>query len=59
MNILGKPFHIQKEFIDYLQQLFPNKLPAGADVDIEELRFLQGQQSVLRRIEGIYDNDED
>lgn len=37
---------VDAELVEALQRSFPNKLP-GRKADIEDLRFLQGQQHVI------------
>lgn len=42
--------------IKELKELFPNTLPSS-HISIEELRYLQGQQSVLRKIEELLEDN--
>lgn len=42
-----------------LQERFPNKLPADRDVSIEQVRYLQGQQSVLETIQTLLEIEEE
>ena len=52
-----KPF-ITKELLDYLGKLFPNKLPIKRGISEVDIAFLQGQQSVLQRMELLYEDDQ-
>ncbi|MCS5594676.1 MAG: hypothetical protein NZ730_09055 [Porticoccaceae bacterium] len=52
-----KPF-ISKELIEYLSKLFPNKLPIRRGISESDVAFLQGQQSVLDRMELLYEDDQ-
>lgn len=52
-----KPF-ISKELLDYLGKLFPNKLPIKRGISEVDIAFLQGQQSVLQRMELLYEDDQ-
>lgn len=52
-----KPF-ISKELIDYLSNLFPDKLPTRKGVSESDIAFLQGQQSVINRMELLYEDDQ-
>ncbi len=47
-------YNISDELIDMLKEIFPDKLPIDKSVDIEEVRFLQGQQYVIKIIESKY-----
>lgn len=52
-----KPF-ISKELLDYLGKLFPNKLPIKRGISEVDIAFLQGQQSVINRMELLYEDDQ-
>ena len=52
-----KPF-ISKELIDYLGKLFPDKLPTKRGISEVDIAFLQGQQSVINRMELLYEDDQ-
>jgi len=52
-----KPF-ISKELIEYLRKLFPNKLPNRRGVSDNDIAFLQGQQSVIERMEMMLEDDQ-
>jgi len=45
---------ISEELIAWLDEVLPNKLPPFS-CDIEELRYLQGQQKVVDLIKTTYD----
>jgi hypothetical protein len=49
MKVLGNNFNITDGLLNHLKELYPNKLPLG-QVTLEELRFLQGQQSVIDKL---------
>ena len=52
-----KPF-ISKELLEYLGRLFPDKLPTKRNVSETDVAFLQGQQSVINRMEFLYEDDQ-
>ena len=52
-----KPF-ISKELIQYLSKLFPDKLPVKKGISDVDIAFLQGQQSVINRMELLYEDDQ-
>lgn len=52
-----KPF-INKELIEYLRKLFPNTLPNRRGISDNDIAFLQGQQSVIDRMELLYEDDQ-
>jgi hypothetical protein len=52
-----KPF-ISKELIEYLKGLFPDILPTRRGVSENDIAFLQGQQSVINRMELLYEDDQ-
>ena len=54
---MEKPFFITRELIDNFKELFPNKLPRTKGVTPEQIAFLQGQQSVIERMEFLYDDE--
>ena len=41
------------ELLNHIKNLFPDKLPTNP-IDIEDFRFLQGQQSVIQKLEELY-----
>ena len=58
MNILDKKLFISKELVDHFKELFPNKLPRKLGVTPDAIAYLQGQQSVIERMEFILDDDQ-
>jgi hypothetical protein len=52
-----KPF-ISKELLEYLGKLFPDKLPTRKGVSEVDIAFLQGQQSVITRMQLLYEDDQ-
>ncbi len=52
-----KPF-ISKELLTYLGKLFPDKLPNKRGISEVDIAYLQGQQSVLQRMELLYEDDQ-
>jgi len=52
-----KPF-ITKELLDYLRKLFPDKLPTRKGISEIDIAFLQGQQSVINRMQFLYEDDQ-
>jgi hypothetical protein len=55
MRILSKNISISKALIDRLRELFPDTLPMNTAITLEEIRYLQGQQSVLQKLDELYD----
>ena len=47
---------VSKELIQYLEDMFPDKLPPRG-CDMIEVSFLQGQQSVVDRLTQLYEED--
>lgn len=56
MNVLGYSLGITTALLTRLQELYPNKLP-NEQVTSEELAFLRGQQSVVNKINELYNED--
>jgi hypothetical protein len=56
MKIFNDNPTLSKEQLDYIMSLFPNKLPVN-EISLEELRYLQGQQSVMRKLEELYNQN--
>ena len=52
---------VTKELIQYLEDQFPDRLPPYKDVasgtDIKEISYLQGQQSVVKLLTQLYEDD--
>jgi hypothetical protein len=53
MKVLSNNLNLTKGLLEKLHELFPNTLPVSS-ITVEELRFLQGQQSVLNKLEELY-----
>ena len=47
-------YNISEELLTWLEETFPNKLPTDRVISIEEIRFLQGQQSLIEIIKVTY-----
>tara|TARA_B110000285_G_scaffold77401_1_gene89130 strand:- start:266 stop:448 length:183 start_codon:yes stop_codon:yes gene_type:complete len=47
-------YNISEDLITWLEDTFPNKLPSDRVISIEEIRFLQGQQSLIEIIKVTY-----
>jgi hypothetical protein len=56
MNVLGYSLGITTALLTRLQELYPNKLP-NEQVTSEELAFLRGQQSVVNKLNELYNED--
>tara|TARA_B110000483_G_scaffold242847_1_gene330067 strand:+ start:2485 stop:2670 length:186 start_codon:yes stop_codon:yes gene_type:complete len=56
-QVLNKQYSISKPLVEYLKGLFPNQLPNNRDLTINDVSFLQGQQSVLAKLEEMYDQE--
>jgi len=56
MKIFNDNPSLSKEVLNFIQELFPNQLPAN-EISIETLRYLQGQQSVLRKLEELHNQN--
>ncbi len=56
VNVLGYSLNITTALLNALQELYPDKLPIE-QVTSEELAFLRGQQSVVRKLTDIYNED--
>lgn len=55
MNVLNKQLNISKGLLEKLKELYPDVLPP-VGTDIETLRYLQGQQSVVRKLEELFED---
>ena len=55
-NILGKSLGISQGLLTTLDKLFPDTLPTQ-QITIEELRFLQGQRSVIKKLSELSEDD--
>ena len=49
---------ITKELVEKFKMLFPNRLPTNLETTPVQLAYLQGQQSVINRIEFLYEDDQ-
>jgi len=49
MKVLGNDFNITDGLLNYLYDIYPNKLPL-TQVTPEDLAFLRGQQSVIQKL---------
>lgn len=58
MNIFNEDPVPSIELINHIKQKYPDKLPVN-QVSLEELRFLQGQQSIIQQLEVLYNQNED
>tara|TARA_R110000796_G_scaffold249063_1_gene376467 strand:- start:3695 stop:3871 length:177 start_codon:yes stop_codon:yes gene_type:complete len=47
---------ITKELLDLFKTLFPNNIPTKR-ITAEDISFLQGQQSVINRMDFLYDDE--
>jgi hypothetical protein len=59
MKLLSDTPLVTNEVLEYLQRQFPDSLPKGQACTVEQLRYLQGQQSVIERIRQLNKNEED
>lgn len=48
---------ISKELVDMFKQLYPNQLPHNLGVKEVQIAFLQGQQSVIQKLENMLEDD--
>ena len=56
MKVLGYTLGITTALINELQELYPNRLPLE-QVTSEELAFLRGQQSVVNKLNELYNEE--
>ena len=56
VNVLGYSLKITTALLNALQELYPDKLP-HEQITSEELAFLRGQQSVVKKLTDIYNED--
>lgn len=57
MKVLNKNFSLSVELLNVVKELFPDRLP-NEQATLEDLRYLQGQQSVIRKLEELYNEEE-
>jgi len=55
-NILGTSLGISQGLLTTLNKLFPDTIPTR-QITIEELRFLQGQRSVIKKLSELSEDD--
>lgn len=53
MKVLHNHNGLTQHLIDSIKEIYPDKLPSDS-ITIEQLRFLQGQQSVIQKLEDLY-----
>lgn len=54
----SKPILVRpEEALKAMEEAFPDKLPMNPSVTIEDLRYLQGQRSVLQWFKSFYMDD--
>jgi hypothetical protein len=56
MKVLGYTLGITTALLNQLQELYPNRLPLE-QVTSEELAFLRGQQSVVNKLNELYNEE--
>jgi len=54
MKVLPQNLSVTEGLLKHLEELYPNTLPLD-EINIEKLRYLQGQQSVLRQLRAMYE----
>lgn len=54
MNVLEYNYNITPALLNWLAELYPNKLPLE-QVSPEEIAFLRGQQSVIQKLMDTYE----
>lgn len=54
MKVLSQNLSVTEGLLKHLEELYPNTLPLD-EINIEKLRYLQGQQSVLRQLRAMYE----
>jgi hypothetical protein len=47
-------YNISEDLLVWLKETFPNELPRNNSINIEDIRFLQGQQDVINVIRATY-----
>ena len=55
---MNKIVFINEELLEHLKKLFPNILPTRRGLSESDIAFLQGQQSVIQRMEMILEDDQ-
>ena len=57
MNILKQRYFIDKATIDHIKSLYPNQLPLDRGTTPEDIAYLQGQQSVIAKLEVLFNEN--
>lgn len=57
MNELQRKPPLNKELLKFLEERFPDKLPTKPNMTVEELRFLQGQRSVVEFLLDLFEQE--
>ena len=57
MNILNQRYNIDKATLDYLKSLYPNQLPLDRGTTPDDIAYLQGQQSVIQKLEVLFNEN--
>ena len=55
MRVLSKNLSITEGLLKELKEIFPDKIPRN-QIDIEQLWYLQGQQSVIEKLESLFED---
>lgn len=58
MNNLTNKIFISKELVEHFKKLFPNELPSKFPTSPDVISYLQGQQSVIARMQFLLDDDQ-
>jgi len=57
--IKRSPYSLSEGLINKLDELFPDKLPNNISCSLEDLRFLQGQRSVIDKLHELMTEEPD
>lgn len=58
MDVLNRKYTLTQGLIEVLQEMFPNRLPE-AHISLDELRYLQGQQSVIHKLIQMHEDNQE
>lgn len=58
MQVLGYSYSITDALLNKLRELYPDRLPTDR-ITPEELAYLQGQQSIIRKLESLQTEEKD
>lgn len=58
MHVLGYSYGVTDALVRRLQELFPDKLPTE-QISPEELSYLMGQQSIIRKVIDLQTEEKD